>query len=190
MLSPRRERIVYTRHDGKVSICIPSANCIRWMGTGGRWANQPRGFLEVQVERNMTDGIPEYAAVRFCRALVFGGLTDKEALEAIRDRDCAHRGTGIELWDMADVPSDRWFRNAWRRSHNGGPINIDMHAARRIQLDKIKRAVAERNGKRINLGRRPIEVAWGTIGNAIRHAVEPDELRRVWPEHVVNYPVT
>jgi hypothetical protein len=99
----------------------------------------------------------------------------------MRDGFCSHLGTGCELWDVADVPLDRWFRNAWRRSHNGGPIYVDIGKARRLQLDKIKSAAAQRNRKRIELGRKPLVPPWGEIGNAIRHARDEGELRRVWP---------
>ena len=39
-------------------------------------------------------------------AIQFGGCTDAEAYELMRDRFCTHLGTGIELWDTADVPHD------------------------------------------------------------------------------------
>jgi hypothetical protein len=134
------KRIVYTRHDGGVSICCPSANVIRWMGTGGRWAGYPRGFVDIQIERQIAAGIHADAAARFARALAFGGCTEAEALAIVRDRDCAHKGTGIELWDVDDVPSDRTYRDAWRRSHNGGPIIIDEKAARAIDEIRAWRA--------------------------------------------------
>ena len=61
--------------------------------------------------------------------MLFGGCTTAEAYGIIRDRDCSHLGTGCELWDASDLPTDRRYRNAWRRSHNGGPIYIDDRAA-------------------------------------------------------------
>jgi hypothetical protein len=125
-------RIVYTRHDGGVTICCPSANAVRWMGSGGRWADMPHGFVEVQIERQIAAGIHADAAARFARALTFGGCSEAEALAIIRDRDCAHKGTGIELWAVDDVPTDRTYRGAWRRSHNGGPIVIDERKAMEI----------------------------------------------------------
>ena len=66
----------------------------------------------------------------FVMAMQFGGCTDAEAYEIMRDRFCAHLGSGIELWDTTDVPKDRWFREAWVRSHNGGPIDISLTKAR------------------------------------------------------------
>jgi hypothetical protein len=57
-------------------------------------------------------------------------LTTAEAYAIMRDRFCAHLGTGCELWNTADVPTESTYRNAWRRSHNGGAIVIDERVAR------------------------------------------------------------
>ena len=114
--------------------------------------------------------------------MVSGGCTTAEALAIIRDRDCAHLGTMIELFDIDELPGDRWFRDAWTRSHNGGPVYVYLPRARRVQIDRIKGAVAQRNRRRLLLGRALIAPAWGSIGNAIRHARDEHELRRVWPE--------
>lgn len=182
------KRIVYTRHDGGVAIVCPSANAVRWLGCGGRWGTPTRGWLDEQLRRCVEAGHEERASWRFIQAMQWGGCTTVEALEIIRDRDCAHRGTGCELWDAAEVPIDRWFRDAWRRSHNGGPILIDMKKARRIQLHKIKTAVGARNAPRLKLGRKPYVPLWGELANAIRHARDEEELRRVWPSAIACWP--
>lgn len=170
MMQSRRERIIYTRHDGGVSITQPSANCMRWMGLGGRWADRERGYLDTQIERQIAAGHDERAVVRFCRAMMFGGCTDAEALEIIRDRDCGHLGTAFELVDFADIPQDRWFRNAWRRSHNGGPIYIDMKKARAIQYRRIK-----------SLTRNNILMKLPLWRGRIRRAQTPEQLKSIYP---------
>jgi hypothetical protein len=176
-----RQRIVLTRHDGGVSVVCPSTNAIRWMSCGGLWADRPRGYADIQAERQIAAGHQPDAVRRYVRGVMLGGCTEAEALAIIRDRDCAHRGTGIELWDIEDVPTDRWFRNAWRRSHNGGPIYVHLSTAKRIQWGRIKKAVEAHNGPRLALGRRPFVPHWGELGDAIRHAADDGELRRVWP---------
>jgi len=128
------KRIVYTRFDGGVSVCAPSLTAMAYMtGGGGRWDGFPRGFLQRQIEAQAKDGVGEWAAARFVRAMQFGGCTTAEAYAIMRDRFCAHLGTGCELWDTSAVPADRLYRNAWRRSPNGGPIYIDEIEARRIE---------------------------------------------------------
>ena len=117
----------------------------------------------------------------------FGGCTDAEAYELMRDRFCAHEGTGIELWDVGDVPSDRWFRDAWVRSHNGGPINVSLPKARGIQFQRITDAVELENNRRrqdMNLFDSPFSPDWSVIRDAIRMADDVGELRRVWPREL------
>lgn len=164
--------IVYTRLDGCVSVCTPSATAMRFMTHGGgRWDGFEPGFVDRQIVAQAENGVGERAARRFVMAMQTGGSTDAEAFEIMRDRFCAHLGTGCELWSTSELP-DRWFRNAWRRSHNGGPIGIAMKMARRIQLMRI-RAAAERSTAVIQLGR------WR---DRIRAAATPAELCRVWPQ--------
>ena len=179
-------RIVYTRHDGGVSVCAPSHTALRFMQMGGgRWgAHIMRDFLDRQIVKQAEHGVGERAARCFIMAMQFGGCSAAEAYAIMRDRFCAHLGTGCELWDVAEVPTDRWFRDAWRRSHNGGPILTDMKKARRIQLDKIKTAVGAHNAPRLRLGRRPYVPLWGELGDGIRHAQDAEELRRVWPSAI------
>lgn len=125
--------IVYTPHAGGVAICYPAAECMRWMTHGGGyWNGRPRGFLQTQVERQVAAGHRADAAWRFVLAMQFGGCTDAEAYAVIRDRDCAHLGTACELWDVTDIPRDRTYRDAWRRSRNGGPIWVDEYEAQLI----------------------------------------------------------
>lgn len=181
------KRIVYTRHDGGVSVCCPAPECIAWMGYGGYWGNPRRGFLDAQIERQVADGIDQDAAWRFVRAMQFGGCTTAEALEIIRDRDCAHRGTAIELWDFDYIPSDRWFRNAWTRSHNGGPISVNLKAAKQIQFQKIRHAVDAENKRRsqcLERFDRNIEPDFHKLKSMILAARDEIELRHVWPKEL------
>lgn len=190
------KRIVYTRPDNGVSICAPSLTALRFMTNGGgRWnsENVPnydgKAFLERQIAEQAKHGVGEYAAARFVNAMQYGGCTANEAYAIICDRFCAHLGTGCELWGIEEISKDRWFRDAWRRSQNGGPIYIDLRKARRIQLDKIKQAVSRVNKPRLQLGRRLFIPQWGELGNAIRHVRDEEELQRVWPKELITYKV-
>jgi hypothetical protein len=137
---PVMKRLVYTRHDGGVSICAPSLTALAYMtGGGGRWDDiirWDREFLDRQIAAQAKDSVGEWAAARFVRAMQFGGLTTAEAYGIVRDRFCAHLGTGCELWDVEDVPTGRRYRNAWRRSHNGGPIFLDGRAV--LKIDEVE----------------------------------------------------
>ena len=177
-------RIVYTRFDGGVAICCPADEIMRWMCVGGMWADRPRGFREAQIERLIEAGHRPDAARRYANAVTFGGCSTAEAFDIIRDRDCGHLGTAHELWDVADVPTDRWFRNAWRRSHNGGPIEVSLKQAKPIQFQRIKAAIDKENKRRsaeIDLFDQPVVVDWGRIRDQIKAAEDLATLRRVWP---------
>ena len=144
------KRIVFTRHDGGVAVCAPSLTALRFMtGGGGRWDGCPRGFLDRQIAKQ-SEECGERNAHHFVHAMQFGGCTDAEAYELMRDRFCADEGTGIELWDVGDVPTDRWFGDAWLRSHNGGPINVSLARARGIQFRRIRSAVDIANKRRLD----------------------------------------
>jgi hypothetical protein len=146
------------------------------------WDGFARGFLDRQIAKQ-SEECGERNAHRFVMAMQFGGCTDAEAYEVMRDRFCAHMGSGIELWAVGDVPTDRWFRDAWVRSHNGGPIGISVAKARGIHFRKIKHAVESENKRRleeIEQFDHLIEPNWGAIREAIRRADDPTTLQRVW----------
>lgn len=151
------------------------------MQNGGFWDDRPRGFIDTQIERQIADGIDPDHARRFAHAVAFGGCTEAEVWEIVRDRDCARHGTLHELIDVADLP-DRWFRDAWRRSSNGGPPSIDLEKAKPIQWQRLLDAVSRENKRReLDLfGPPPIKFPRLTFQNAIRNARDEDELRRTW----------
>lgn len=189
------KRIVYNRKsDGGVSVYAPAQNCLAMMACGGRWNGERRGFLHDQIDRQIERGIRSDVAQRFVLAMQFGGCTTAEALEILRDRDCAPHGTAIELWDSDEIPSDRWFRDAWVRSHNGGPIAINRRQARRIHAAQIeirktellrdlrlRAAIAESDAEALRIGLRGDHVAAIAVRSVLRDADDPEHLRSLWP---------
>lgn len=176
------KRIVYTRHsDGGVDVCVPVPEIFRIMQCGGYWDDRPRGFVQRQIDLQIEGGIAPDHARRFAHAVAFGGCSEAEAWDIIKDRDCARHGTLHELIDTSELP-DRWFRDAWKRSANGGPVGVDLEKARIIQWQKILAAVSQENKRReLDLfGLAPIKLPKLTYQNAIRHARDDEELRRIW----------
>ncbi len=176
------KRIVYTRHDGGVSIACPTPWIFGELSRGG-WADKPNGFADEQIHRQVKDGIHPDHAARFARAMTLGGVPEWEVWEIIKDRDYARKGTLHELHDLDDLPPDRWFRDAWSRSRNGGPIGIDLEKAKPIQWNKARQAVADENKRREEAFEPMPLIAppWETLRSAMRHARDHDELRKVWP---------
>lgn len=185
------KRIVYNRKDdGGVSVCCPSEWIFTVMCNGGAWPDFDwyyPGFADVQIERMIAEGIRQDVAVRHADAMMRGGLTTAEVWELIRDRDCEPHGTAIELWDVAELPADRWFRNAWRRSPNGGPIYVKLELAQPIQFERARSAVKRENDSRDALLRDwqpPLEVDWHAIRRQILRVGSIEELRTIWPEGI------
>ena len=146
---------------------------MRVMTLGGGFLSQ--GKRDIQIAVKVAQGRPEWAAVRLVDALIDGGLTDAEAYEVIRDHDADPLWTGKELWDKGDISSDRIFRDAWRRSHNGGPIYIDMPSARQIQARRIAAEISRREAGRRRLeGEASVLTSLNTVNN-------PEALKALWP---------
>lgn len=183
--------IVYTRpSDNGISVCNPTPWALDIMcNGGGLWNDRPRGFVDEMVRRKscpvLQKGkhVSEDIAWRFVRAMQYGGCTTAEALDIIREHDCTRGGDGTlhEVMDWTDLP-DRWFRDAWRRSGNGGPPSVDLEKAKPIQWRKLVDAVSRENKRReLDLfGLPPIQLPTLTIRSAIRNARDDDELRRIW----------
>lgn len=173
--------IIYTCHDGGVSICYPSAEIFKIMQCGGYWDDRPRGYVDEQIRRQIEAGHHPDAARRFAKAVAFGGVTEAEAWGIIRDRDCGHLGTLHELINTSELP-DRWFRNAWVRSSNGGPPSIDLGLAKKIQWQKLNFVVKLENENRSNdlHGKPEIKFDKAVIKSRIINSTDDEELRRIW----------
>ncbi len=74
----------------------------------------------------------------WCMAKTFGGLEESEAIDLIVAKD-ATPWSSVEIMDQSELPARQW-RNAWRRSSNGGPIWIDDKAAEAIMWENFDAA--------------------------------------------------
>lgn len=140
-----RERILATRPDGGVDITIPSEWGIRYLmhGPTGRWHPwfDCGWWFGVRQWRSMVKrGVPAKAAWTYAQTMLRGGVTRRQAIEIIAARDC--RGLAIEIVDVSEIPDDRTYRDAWRRSANGGPIWIDDAAKDCIEEERTWRDYA------------------------------------------------
>ena len=136
-----RERILDTRPGGRVAITCPTECAIAYLMHGATgdwhpWYGRPWGFWALQFSRMVMRGVKPKAAYRYARTMMTGGCTRREAIEIIAARDVGHLGTAIEIVDIDEIPKDRTYRDAWRRSPNGGPIWIDEDRAQ--EIDEIR----------------------------------------------------
>lgn len=196
-------RIVSTDFDGKVRITCPAPEIHAVMTSGGGWFDRDgpyqeltgnantlgvQGSMHREIEKQIRNGRNERVTRKFINALAFGGCTDAEFFEIIRDRDCAVWGTGCELWHVGEIPKDRWFRNAWRRSANGGPIAVDLEKAKLIQISRIEKRIGELTPKDGVLMRfltpkfKKFRFNLRAMAAQIGEARDEYELRRIWPD--------
>jgi hypothetical protein len=178
--------IVSTRPDGGVSLTRPTNEIMSILTLGGAEdCYSGRVDWDAQIANHVRDGIREVVAVRWIKHFRSGGLTDAEAYELIRDRDTKPEWSGKELWKPSEAPIDRWFRNAWKRSHNGGPIYIAIDRAKPIQFKHIVSAIEREKKRRSNemdYFDIPVEVDLLAIREKIRRASDEIELRHIWPD--------
>lgn len=68
---------------------------------------------------------------------VLGPLTQQEYEAHIRERSIPHDAINPISIEDADIPSDRYFRDAWRQ--DGKVIGVDMDKARTIHMKHIRK---------------------------------------------------
>ena len=177
------KHIVFTRFDQRgVAICTPTRELFERMSIGG-CEGAPSSFIEEQVFLQMKAGIKKDHAIAFAKAITFGGVPEREVYELVKDRDCARFGTLHELQDTDELPFDRWFRDAWRRSANGGPIGIDLEKAKDIHWEKIFVSVeAENRMRMMSRKKRDLFELNDDLRSMIDKADDVSDLRKIWPE--------
>jgi hypothetical protein len=147
-----RLRVVCTLPDGRVAILVPAPDFIEECRVGIVAARAARGYAQEPLDETYEAGkfvadpswrgdLPHAArealALQRVRALNRGGLTEQDAVALVRDCDAPAFSTAREIVDVSEIPSDRTYRDAWRRSPNGGPIVIDQNAARAIRDERL-----------------------------------------------------
>lgn len=156
-----------------------------------------------QVDNMVRSGYDEDFSSRFVRALIVGGETDAGGLELIKDRHLAEQADhAVVGWD--DLPTDRWFRNAWRLSDNG-IVYVDMEVARLLfaqkllgrKAEEVKQLVADiETAILTGKSNDQAEAAHVALKNIDMHALAaemakaetPEALRALWPEHLPEEP--
>lgn len=193
-------RIVYTRPDCRVGVLVPAPEWLAGVtGVGGlieREQSVEQILLHMVPKAEGGLGLSAAQAIYYVNSCVNGGLAPKDAYALLVMRDVPTDCSGVEIWHTEDVPADRWFRDAWRRAPEGGPIHIDLDAARAIQAKRIvamRRATIARleddsdMAALMTIGGNVVPFlldAWrglpmDTIGKRLAAAASADELRRI-----------
>lgn len=125
------------------------------------------------------------------------GETDDALIARIRARDVPDDATHVSVCDASEIPADRTFRNAWKRS--GKSVQVDMPEAREIHMARIREV---RNAKLAQMDIAEKLAAQGVKGDlqtirakmqALRdipqtldltQAKTPEQLKTLWPEEL------
>lgn len=171
--------VVYTHSQDRVAVCHPDPVFFAGIQHGGVWSQASRVFCAEQVDRQVASGIPEVVAVRAVDAMARGGLSEAEAWGLLRDRDC-WKGVAHEVVDIADLPS-RLFRDCWRRGHNGGPVTVDLDAAKSAWFARLRKKVKLYNSRRADqLVPGPLlRPSWGRLRDRIAAARAVEALEAI-----------
>lgn len=90
--------------------------------------------------------IPALAQDRVCYTRPDGGISiaapaQGVSLAEVMANSVPPDASNVRPCDSSTFPPDRAFRNAWRQ--NGSQVEIDMPAARQIQMERLERARRE-----------------------------------------------
>lgn len=129
--------------------------------------------------------------------------TDDEVCARVAARDLPADALDPRIVDIADLPTDRTFRNAWRDHDRAaepvslGLVAVDMIAAREVQRDRIRAARAPkleeldvayiradesgRASEKAAITARKQALRDATADPAIEAAKTPAALAMVWP---------
>ena len=132
------EVITFVRPDGGVSVVIPAPTCLQ----------------ELQRAIGTPTGPGE------CPAL---GLTPRQAVEWVRDKDVPPPATGVTIQNRTTLPNSRRFRDAWRSQ--GGVVSVEMTEARKIRQTELEREIDKKIQDSTATG-----VSAGDAGNAAKDA--------------------
>ena len=108
------KRIVHKRPDGGISISCPSQKLLAVMtGAGYGWSQER---VDYEVGKFVASGKSDGIIRPYMVAIASGGKTELEAIELIRAKDDKPDCLGCVVIEDTDLPTDRYFRNAWEWS--------------------------------------------------------------------------
>lgn len=172
-------RILYTAPDSAVGVVAMTPWCRRALTCGGGWLSHVGSTVAREVAKAEARGADPDTERRFAFALEHGGCSDAEAWDLIRRHDLPVDAAAAALIEFDDLPSDRWFRDAWRRSLNGGPVWVDLERARLVQRERLAGLVAQEAARRSRALAAPLGVDLAVLSRAIDAAATLEELRSV-----------
>ena len=106
--------IVHKKPDGGVSVSHFSPALLAAMTDSGYGWSQER--IDYEIGKFVAGGKSESVVRPFTTAVGKGGVSESEAIELIRAKDDKADCLGCTVIEDTDLPSDRYFRDAWEWS--------------------------------------------------------------------------
>ena len=191
------KRIIYTRPDGGVYVVSPAPKAratilVETVARRGTGTEPPPDAADrsprLMHDHRWVEGLPPSVEYRY--------ETDEEFIQRIRLKDVPADAIDVAIVNASSLPSDRTFRDAWKRDGNG-LVSVNMAKARQIHRQRIRRAreplfsaldIAfmralglrdEARAGAVECRRQALRDA--PADPAIDSAATPDELKAVWP---------
>jgi hypothetical protein len=107
--------VVHSRSDGGVTVSHFSSSILAVMtGAGYVWSQER---IDYEVGKFVAGGKAEDVIRPYVTALANGGVTEAQAIELIRAKDDKADCLSCTVIEDTDVPTDRYFRDAWEWSN-------------------------------------------------------------------------
>jgi len=115
-------------------------------------------------------------------------------MDELATKDVKNAVDVYEIVDTTEVPSDRTFRNAWKRGEQGKKVGIDMakgkeitHARRRTKRDEemgphdkiIMKQIPGQNTNQAEAARAQLRIKYASIQDDIDNATTPEALKTI-----------
>jgi|TARA_R100001086_G_scaffold224852_1_gene142921 hypothetical protein len=105
---------VHNRNDGGITISHFSPSLLAAMtGSGFGWSQER---IDYEVGKFVAAGKSDSVIRPYMEAVANGGVTESQAIELIRAKNDKAGRLGSTVIEDTDLPSDRYFRNAWEWS--------------------------------------------------------------------------
>jgi len=106
----------YVRADKSIGVGHLNHNLIAMMmGTGYGWGQEK---IDYEINKWVNPPAPEAGlssaiATAYINGIANGGMTEDQAIDIIRNKDQPADCSECHIIDDSDLPTDRYFRNAW-----------------------------------------------------------------------------
>ena len=135
-------RISFKRNDGGASVASPtkgtkgSFSAFEMLtGSGGYYSD----LAELVIDRLVNiDGKKEEDIRPFYEGIIVGGFSEEEAMNLLAKHAWQSNFISHRILPVANIPGDRFFREAWHDNDPTETVDIDITKANEIKKDQFR----------------------------------------------------